>query len=71
LQRKSNFEGGLFTKNLVKERTGAPQETQHFKRRIGSTVFSVAVHFNPEAKETAENKIARLIRSEAGKAASA
>lgn len=73
----------MLTKNLVNERNerqGAPQERpsptptqapQHFKRRIGTTVFRVAVHFNPESKETAESKIARLIRSEAATAKAA
>jgi len=36
-----------------------------FSRRIGSTTFHVAVYFNPEAKETAQDKITRLIRSDA------
>ena len=47
-------------KNLV-----APQEPQHFKRRIGTTTFRVAVHFNPNAKESAEVKISRLVRMDA------
>ena len=38
---------------------------KHFKRRIGSTTFLVAVHFNPMAKETAESKISRLVRMDA------
>ena len=41
------------------------QESQYFKRRIGSTIFRVAVYFNPEAKETVEAKISRLVRMEA------
>ena len=41
-----------------------PPKPTHFKRRIGSTTFKVAVHFNPEAKETAEAKISRLVRME-------
>ena len=45
-----------------------PQEPQHFKRRIGTTTFRVAVHFNPEAKESAEDKISRLVRLESDSA---
>ena len=41
------------------------QEVYHFKKRLGSTTFNVTVHFNPNAKETAQDKIARLIQSEA------
>ena len=47
-----------------------PSTERRFTRRIGSTTFKVAVHFNPDTKETASDKIACLIRSEAaGKAA--
>jgi hypothetical protein len=52
-------------KNNLKEGAITLQKPQHFKRRIGSTVFRVAVHFNPEAKESAEDKISRLVRLEA------
>ena len=41
-----------------------PQEPHRFKKRIGSTTFHVAVYFNPNAKETAEDKIIRLIRND-------
>jgi hypothetical protein len=44
----------------------APSEDKrYFTRRIGSTTFRVAVHFNPDSKETAGDKISRLIRMEA------
>jgi hypothetical protein len=48
-----------------------PQEKRHFTRRIGSTTFRVAVYFNPASKESAEDKISRIIRleTESGKAA--
>jgi len=36
-----------------------------FKKRHGTTTFHVNVYSNPHAKETAEDKIARLIRNEA------
>jgi len=51
--------------NNVKNLTvKAPQEPTRFKKRIGSTTYHVAVHFNPDATETASEKIVRLIRNE-------
>jgi len=41
------------------------QEPHRFTKRLGSTTFHVAVYSKPDAKETAGDKIARLIRSEA------
>jgi len=40
-------------------------QTVDFKKRIGSTVYLVSVHFSSTSKETAEDKILRLIESEA------
>ena len=40
-------------------------EPYRFTKRLGSTTFRVAVYFNPDTKETANDKIARLIRNEA------
>ena len=42
----------------------SPRDPQRFKRRHGSTIFYVNVHFNAEAGETASDKIARLLRNE-------
>ena len=36
-----------------------------FTKRLGSTTYRVVVHFNPNAKDTASEKIARLVRNEA------
>ena len=47
------------------EKNNQPQEPYRFTKRHGSTTFQVNVCFNPNAKETAGDKIARLIRSEA------
>jgi hypothetical protein len=58
--------------NNVKHLTvKAPQEPCRYTRRLGSTTYHVAVHFNPDTKDTAGEKIARLIRHDAamGKAA--
>jgi predicted phage-related endonuclease len=38
-----------------------------FKRRIGSTVYSVGIHFSSTSKETVSDKIIRLVRNEADK----
>ena len=44
--------------------TKTTQEPQRFRKRLGSTIFHVAVYSNLNAKETAGDKIARLIRNE-------
>jgi hypothetical protein len=47
-----------------------PRESGVFIKRIGSTNYRVKVHFNPNSKETASDKIIRMIKNEtAGKAA--
>jgi hypothetical protein len=43
----------------------APREPCRFTKRLGSTTYHVVVHFNPDTKETAGEKIARLVRNEA------
>ena len=42
-----------------------PQEPYRFTKRHGSTTFHVAVYFSPNAKESATDKITRLIRNDA------
>jgi len=49
-------------KLTVKNNTPEPYR---YKKRIGSTTYHVAVHFNPNTKDTASEKIARLIRNDA------
>ena len=51
--------------------TAVDTEAETFTRRIGSTTYRVGVHFSRTSRETANDKIARLVRSEtyAGKAA--
>jgi len=66
--QKINPKGGqLITTSINKPQEGTrrSQQPHQFTRRFGSTVFRVAVHMNPNAKETAETKIARLVRMEA------
>ncbi len=41
----------------------APQEPYRFNKRIGSTTFRVSVHSSMTNTETANDKIARLIRN--------
>ena len=59
------------TLKVQRERESSPQEPYHFTRRVGSTTFLVTAHFSQTSKETAADKIARLIRNETayGKAA--
>ncbi|MCL2817722.1 MAG: transposon-encoded TnpW family protein [Clostridiales bacterium] len=40
------------------------------RKRIGSTVYEVNVYFNPDAKETINDKILRLIKNDLHPAAS-
>lgn len=59
-------------KNTIKNLTvKEPQEPYRFTKRIGSTTFRVSVHSSMTNTETANDKIARLVRSGAvlGKAA--
>ena len=39
-------------------------EPINLRKRIGSTVYTVTVHFSKTSRETAEDKILRLIESE-------
>ena len=45
----------------------AHAEPVKFTKRVGSTNYVVSVHFSRATKETLEDKILRLIRSEVGK----
>lgn len=56
--------GGMNTNKNPTAEVTKPQEPYHFKKRLGSTTFHVAVYFNPHAKETAGDKLARLIRND-------
>jgi hypothetical protein len=40
-------------------------ETSRFNKRIGSVIYQVNVHFNPNARETMNDKILRLFKNEA------
>ena len=42
----------------------APAEPVRIVKRIGSTVYTVAVHYSRTSKETMRDKVLRLIESE-------
>lgn len=42
----------------------ADAEPVTMRKRIGSTVYEVRVRFNPDAKETMDDKILRLVRND-------
>ena len=51
--------------NLTNPQGGNPQaEPPKFSRRIGSTNYIVSVHFSQTSKETIEDKLIRLLKSE-------
>ena len=34
------------------------------QRRVGSTVYNIGIYFTPEAKETLEDKVRRLLKND-------
>ena len=42
-----------------------PREAGTFTRRVGHTTYRVGVHFSGTSRETMDDKIIRLVRSEA------
>jgi len=47
-----------------------PKKPVTMLKRIGGTTYQVSVHFNPNSRETVNEKIIRMIKNEtAGKAA--
>lgn len=57
--------------NTIIPRQQKTNQPGFFIKRIGNTTYRVGVHFSGTSKETAQDKIGRLIRNEAaaGKAA--
>jgi hypothetical protein len=55
----------------VKSAAAMPKEAEPLKllKQIGSTVYSVNIHFSTTSKETLEDKIIRLIESEVTRSA--
>ena len=52
-------------KNQLPAVVGQPANTSGFRKRIGSIVYEVTVHFNQDTKETMNDKILRLVKNEA------
>ena len=58
------------TKTPHEQNGNTDTATPTITRRIGQTTYLVRVHFNPDSKETMNDKIIRMIKNEAaGKAA--
>ena len=49
--------------NTAKSLTSVP-EPYVLQRRVGSTLYRVGIHFNPNAKETLDDKVRRLLKNE-------
>jgi len=45
--------------------TEKTEQPRTFTRRIGSTTYRVGVHYSRTSRETASDKIARLVRHDA------
>ena len=48
----------------MKDNNYSKTEPITIRKRIGSTIYEVNAYFNPEAKETVEEKLLRIIRNE-------
>ena len=42
----------------------AKEDKHDFVKRIGKTTYRVKVHFNPNSRETMQDKIIRMLRNE-------
>ena len=62
-QKNHTRKGGMLIINLSIQK-GVSQEPHRVKKRLGTTTFHVAVYSKANAKETAQDKITRLIRAE-------
>ena len=47
----------------VKSSTTSP-EPFVLQRQVGSTIYRVRLHFNPQAKETLDEKVRRLLKND-------
>ena len=48
--------------NVNTAKSNQDADTSRFSKRIGSIVYEVEIHFNPDAREELHDKILRLIR---------
>jgi uncharacterized protein YajQ (UPF0234 family) len=57
--------GGMNTLKSSREKEkSCASEPHRLKKRIGSIVYEVEIHFNQGAKETMDKKIMRLIKND-------
>jgi hypothetical protein len=61
---KSKMKGADGMNPAAPKAAKTPQEPYRFKKRLGSTTFIVTARFSETSRETAGDKIARLIRWE-------
>lgn len=47
----------------MRNKTAQPHKAGAFEKRVGNTVYAVGVYYNENAKETARDKILRLIKN--------
>ena len=57
------------TNTIDKHDINPKTEPPKFTKRIGSTTYTVSVYFSQTSKETAEDKLLRLIENEVRKSA--
>jgi DUF438 domain-containing protein len=50
-------------RNAPKNLTSAPEPCV-FHRQIGSTLYKVGIHLSPNAKETLDDKVRRLLKND-------
>jgi len=65
---KNQFQKGADTMSISAEKP--KQQPHHFKKRIGSTYYKVAVYHSDTSKENIEDKILRLAKNDAANIAS-
>jgi hypothetical protein len=55
------------TENMTQgeEAKTAKAEAFNLRKKINSTTYEISVYFNPESRETLDDKILRMIRNEA------
>lgn len=51
-------------KELTKELPASGPEAPVVRRKIGKTTYLVKVHFNPDSKETLQDKLERMLVNE-------
>ena len=51
-------------KELTKEHPASGPEAPVVRRKIGGTTYLVKIHFNPDSKETLQDKLERMLVNE-------